>query len=171
MSDMPDNTGIGTARAVVEVALDPMAAFAVFTDEIDAWWQRDPINWNDAGRAVGIRFEPGIGGRWIEVHDRETGEGFEMGRITAWEPGACLVFTYRDAGHDIDGTEVEVRFVAIPHGTRVTVEHRGWERVDPDVLVKKLNTKRWGWAGILGWYSEHVFGLTVRPVIAAAYAE
>ncbi len=159
----------GTARASIEVALDPAEAFRVFTDDIDAWWQRHPINWNDAERAVGIRFESGVGGRWIEVHDRETGEGFEMGRVTAWDPGSRLVFTYRDAGHEIDGTEVEVRFEPIPHGTRVTLEHRGWDRVDPEILAKKLNTKRWGWANILNWYNDHVFGLTVRPLVAADF--
>jgi uncharacterized protein YndB with AHSA1/START domain len=149
--------GASTATATVEVALDPASAFRTFTEEIDAWWRRDPMNWNDPERAIGVRFEPGKGGRWIEVHDAATGEGFEMGRISVWEPGERLVFSYRDASHQIDGTEVEVRFRAIPGGTRVTVEHRGWERVSPDVLSGKLATKRWGWANILNWYSHYTF--------------
>ena len=73
--------------ASVEVALEPMNAFAVFTEEINRWWRPGSINWNDSDRAVGIHIEPGVGGRWIEVYDEAAGEGFECGRITVWEPG------------------------------------------------------------------------------------
>ncbi len=34
-----------------------------------------------------MRIEPRVGGRFIEVYDVETDEGFEVGRVTAWEPG------------------------------------------------------------------------------------
>jgi hypothetical protein len=34
-----------------------------------------------------VRIEPRVGGRFIEVYDVETDEGFEVGRVTAWEPG------------------------------------------------------------------------------------
>ena len=105
--------------AIVEVAVDPATAFAIFTEEIGQWWRPGPINWNDSKRAIGIRIEPGVGGRWLEVYDNATGEGFECGRIVAWEPGERLVFLYRDAGHNIDDTEVEIRFEAIDDGTRV----------------------------------------------------
>src|SRR2546427_410397 len=93
--------------ATVEVAVDPATAFAIFTEEIGRWWRPGPINWNDAERAVGIRIEPGVGGRWLEIYDEATGEGFECGRILIWEPGARLVFVYQDAGHQLDGTEVK----------------------------------------------------------------
>jgi hypothetical protein len=125
-------TPADVVTASVELAVDPATAFAVFTEEIGRWWRPGPINWNDSQRAIGIRIEPGVGGRWLEVYDEATGEGFECGRILVWEPGARLVLLYRDAGHDIDDTEVEVRFEAIEGGTRVTLEHRGWERLLPD---------------------------------------
>jgi hypothetical protein len=143
--------------ASVEVAVEPAIAFRIFTEEIGRWWQPGPINWNDSGRAVGIRFEPGVGGRWIEVYDEATGEGFECGRILVWEPGVRLVFLYQDAGHEIDDTEVEVRFEAIDGGTRVTLEHRGWEKVAPKLGARKREIKRWGWASILGWFKEWAF--------------
>ncbi len=66
---MTDMTAPGTATVTIEVVVDAKEAFRAFTDDIDAWWQRDPINWNDPERAVGIRFESGVGERWIEVHD------------------------------------------------------------------------------------------------------
>lgn len=152
--------------ATVEVAIDPTTAFAIFTDEIGKWWRPGPINWNDSRRAVGIRIEPGVGGRWIEVYDAATGEGFECGRITAWEPGVRFVFLYRDAGHSIDDTEVEIRFEAIDDGssTRVTLEHRGWDKVLANIAAEKRKVKRWGWASILGWYSEWTFWGSPRRV-------
>jgi len=148
----------------VEVVVDPATAFAIFTEEIGQWWRPGPINWNDSKRAVGVRIEPGVGGRWLEVYDEATGEGFECGRILVWEPGVLLVFLYRDAGHVIDDTEVEIRFEAIDGGTRVTLEHRGWDKVLSDVATKKREIKRWGWANILGWFQEWAFWGTPRRV-------
>src|SRR5438874_1504371 len=74
----------------VSVGVDPATAFTAFTEELDQWWVRGPINYFDAARAVGMRCEPGISGRLLEVYDETTGEGRELGRITAWEPGGRL---------------------------------------------------------------------------------
>jgi hypothetical protein len=52
----------------VEEAVDPATAFAVFTDESGRWWRPGPINWYDSARAIDIRFEPGVGGRWLEIY-------------------------------------------------------------------------------------------------------
>jgi hypothetical protein len=154
----------------IEVGVDPDAAFAIFTEEIGQWWRAGPINWNDNRHAVGIRIEPGVGGRWIEVTDAQTGEGFEAGRISVWEPGARLAFAYRDAGHRIDGTQVEVRFEPVPGGTRVTLEHSGWDLVSPDVAATARQAKRYGWANILLWYSEWAFWGSPRRVAQSALA-
>jgi hypothetical protein len=156
-----------TADAVtasVEVGIDPVTAFEIFTDEIDRWWRPGPINWYDSYRAVGIRFEPGVGGRWLEVYDDEAGDALEIGRITVWEPGKRLVLLYRDGGHALDGTEVEVRFEPVEGGTRVTLEHRGWERISPDVAIRSRFNKRSGWTSILSWYQEWAFWGSPRRV-------
>ncbi|MBA3383186.1 MAG: SRPBCC domain-containing protein [Actinobacteria bacterium] len=107
----------------VEVAVDPATAFAVFTDEIDAWYERGPHSWNDPDRAVAIRFE---GGRLLEVYEDGA---YEMGRVVAWEPGRRLAFVYQNVHLPLEGTEVEVRFEAVAGGTRITLEHRGLERL------------------------------------------
>jgi hypothetical protein len=113
----------------VEVAVDPATAFAVFTDEIDVWFERGQHSWNDPERAVAIRFEDG---RLLEVYE----DGFyEMGRVIAWEPGRRLAFVYRNVHLPLEGTEVEVRFEAVPDGTRVTLEHRGLERLRAEELA------------------------------------
>jgi uncharacterized glyoxalase superfamily protein PhnB len=105
-----------SASAAVKVAVDPISAFTAFTDEIDSWWVRGPINFFDAGRAVAMRIEPGVGGRVLEIYDEALGDALELGRITVWEPGVQL--TYRSL---VDDTEVEVRFDAVEGGTRVRV--------------------------------------------------
>ncbi len=154
----------------IEVGVDPHTAFTIFTEEIGQWWRPGPINWNDNRRAVGVRIEPGVGGRWIEVDDAQTGEGFEAGRITTWEPGVRFAFTYRDAGHEIDGTTVEIRFEPVAGGTRVTLEHRGWDQLAADLAAKARQAKRYGWANILLWYSDWAFWGSPRRVAASAPA-
>jgi uncharacterized glyoxalase superfamily protein PhnB len=105
-----------SVSATVEVAVDPISAFTAFTDEIDSWWVRGPINFFDSGRAVAMRIEPGVGGRILEVYDDAKGDALELGRITVWEPGVQL--SYRSL---VDDTEVDVRFDAVEDGTRVQV--------------------------------------------------
>ena len=105
-----------SASAAVTVAVEPLSAFTAFTDEIDSWWVRGPINFFDSGRAVAMRIEPGVGGRVLEVYDDASGDALELGRITVWEPGVQLA--YRSL---VDDTEVDVRFEAVDDGTRVRV--------------------------------------------------
>jgi uncharacterized glyoxalase superfamily protein PhnB len=105
-----------SASATVEVAVEPLTAFTAFTDEIDCWWVRGPINFFDSGRAVEMRIEPGVGGRLLEVYDDARGDVLELGRITVWEPGVQL--GYRSL---VDDTEVDVRFDPVEGGTRVRV--------------------------------------------------
>ena len=125
----------GVVTRTVEVPVDPADAFDIFTRDIDAWYGRGPYSWNDPARAVGIRFEPGVGGRWLEVWDEATGDGYEMGRILEWEPGVRLVMTFRNVFLPPDPlTQIEVRFDPIETGTRVTLEHRGLEQLPPETL-------------------------------------
>lgn len=128
-----------TVSSEVEVAVDPATAFRAFTEEMDLWWVRGPINfWSDGGRVVEVRCEPGVGGRIIEVlDDRAAREVLERARITVWEPGARLAWA-----SSLDDVQTEVRFMPAGSGTRVTVEHvipaggrdtggTAWSRVVP----------------------------------------
>lgn len=103
--------------STVEVAADPLTAFAAFTDELDLWWVRGPINAYDSGRLVEMRCEPGVGGRILEVYDQETGEGLELARITAWEPGRRLTWE-----SSLDDVTIDVRFESTADGTLVRLE-------------------------------------------------
>ncbi len=99
----------------VEVAAGPRTAFRAFTEEMDLWWVRGPINFYDAARAVAKVLEPGIGGRILEVY--ESGDPLEVARITAWEPGALVAWD-----SSLDDVRTEVRFTpAAGGGTLVVV--------------------------------------------------
>lgn len=141
-----------TVKVAVEVSVGPEAAFEIFTAEIGRWWRPGPINWYDAYRAVSTHFEPGVGGRWLEVYDEASGQAKEIARITVWEPGSRLSFVYCDG--DIDGTEVDVRFEGVAEHTLVTLEHRGWENLAPEVARRKVPLKQSGWTNILSWYVD-----------------
>lgn len=131
----------------IEVAVPPEVAFDVFTREIDAWYQVDHDALPDITRTAAIRFEPQLGGRLLDVHDLESGEGRELARITAWEPGRLLAFV------DNEATEVEVSFEPSSEGTRVTLTHRGLDRLGPQRAAK---LQRSGWAALARRYREHL---------------
>ena len=118
----------------VEVAVDPDTAFAAFTEELDLWWVRGPINHHDGGRTLAMRCEPGVGGRLLEVYDADA---LELGRITAWEPGKRLAWR-----SSLDDVSIEVSFAPAGAGCLVRVQadipadgqDRGgtsWVRVTP----------------------------------------
>ncbi len=132
-----------TVVSEVEVAVDPGTAFRVFTDEVDLWWVRGPINFSgDGGRVFAVRIEPGVGGRLLQVYDAAEGEEYVQGRITAWEPGVRVAWSSA-----VDDVSTEVRFAATDVGTRVTIEARipaggvdrggsSWTRVVPNWLPR-----------------------------------
>jgi uncharacterized protein YndB with AHSA1/START domain len=143
------------ARAEVVVDASPEDAFAIFTDEIGVWWRRDTPYWNDRERGLTIRIEPRVGGRFLEVWDLESGAGFEVGRVTAWEPGMRLAFTWTQLGWPEDvSTDINVTFEPIEDGTLVRVEQTGFEQV-PDA-ERYLAGYDAGWKEVLGWFAERV---------------
>jgi uncharacterized glyoxalase superfamily protein PhnB len=101
----------------VEVRVDPLTAFTAFTEELDLWWVRGPINSYGAGKLVAMHCEPGIGGRLLEVYDRDSGEGLELARITAWEPGEHVAWQ-----SSLDDVRIDARFEPSENGTLVRLE-------------------------------------------------
>lgn len=130
------------ARVSILVAVEPAAAFEIFTTEIDQWWRRGP-KYRIAGSRRGVMIlEPQLGGRLFESYDSAAGpKVVETGRVTAWEPPARVVFEWRTSNFaPNEKTEVEVTFAASPSGTQVTVTHRGWSQLRPDHPVRHGQT-------------------------------
>ena len=119
-----------TSRALValRVKASRERAFAAFVEEIGVWW-RPNLLFQTTPRAPGrLTFLLLQGAPLTET--LANGKVFEIGRILAWEPPDRLVFSWRQASFPPDlATEVEVRFEAVGEETRVSVEHRGFERV------------------------------------------
>ncbi len=101
----------GGMRLSIDVPLEPSAAFDTLVEELAAALGRQ-----------GIRFEAGPNGR-------VTQGAAEVGRVTAWEPGARILLEWRPAAWDPeDVTGIELRFDPADGGARLTMEHRGWGR-------------------------------------------
>jgi uncharacterized glyoxalase superfamily protein PhnB len=111
---MTEMTEPRTRSSMVEVAADPLTAFTAFTDELDLWWVRGPVNAYDAGRLVEMRCEPGVGGRIMEMYD---GDALELARITVWEPGERLGWK-----SSLDDVSIDVLFEQTTTGTIVRLE-------------------------------------------------
>jgi uncharacterized glyoxalase superfamily protein PhnB len=130
-----------------DVAVDPARAFAAFTEEVGAWYRIDRFTVVDHRRTMTLRFEPFVGGRFVDVYDETTGEGREMGRIQVWDPPRRLQF--------VDGRdcEVEITFTPVAGGTRVRIEQRGLDRLPPDVAT---HVREHGWHTVTGWFADHL---------------
>lgn len=122
-----------TSRILVSlrVAATSERTFDVFVREIHAWWQPNGL-FRFTSRSPGVlAFELKAGGRLTETS--ADGTVFEIGRITVWEPGVRLAFSWRQASFEPDRvTHVDVRFEPVGSETRVTVEHSGWDAVPQD---------------------------------------
>jgi uncharacterized glyoxalase superfamily protein PhnB len=105
-----------SAESAIEVEVDPGTAFRIFTEEIDLWWVRGPINHYDASRLAELRLEPGLGGRLLEIYDEPAGELLETARITEWQPGVRLVLR-----QSLQDTETVITFEPTEQGTLVSV--------------------------------------------------
>jgi len=111
------------------VRSDAEHTFDVFIRTIAAWW---PVRQVSAGgdRVRAVTVEPHEGGRVYETWDDGTTK--EWGEILAWQPPHRFTMTWRSTPIP---TEIELGFTQIgPALTRVTVEHRGWEKLTEQQL-------------------------------------
>lgn len=117
----------------VRVKATPMRAFEVFTGDISLWWKPNP-EFAFTPRSPGVMaFE----GQARLVETLPSGKVFEVGRVTAWEPGVRLAFGWRQATFTPEqATDVEVTFEAVGEETRVTVVHTGWDSVPREHVAK-----------------------------------
>jgi uncharacterized protein YndB with AHSA1/START domain len=126
-------------------------AFRVFTDEFGSWWPTQSYS-------IGIEevqsasIEPRVGGRVYERwHD---GSEFAWGEVLAFEPPHRLVLAWhpsRDPDHPV--TEIEVTFEPAGNGTRVVLEHRGWEAYG-DRSAEVREQYETGWPVVLAGYAD-----------------
>lgn len=113
-------------RRELVVPADPERAFAIFTAEISRWW---PMATHSVGgvETVSVTIDGRVGGDIAEA-TRDGGRSV-WGTVRLWEPPHRFVTTWHPGRPADDATELEVRFEPAPTGSRLVLEHRGWERV------------------------------------------
>ncbi len=153
-----------TSKVLValRVPADPLHTFDVFTRDIGLWWQPDSLFRITPQGDGQLAFEPGVGGRlYATLPD---GSDYEIGRISAWQPGERLVFTWRQSSFTAEQyTEVEVTFEAVEDETRVSIEHRAWDTIPPRHVARHgfpepttlRHVANW-WRGSLSSLAGHV---------------
>ena len=134
-------------RKSVMVACPPERAFEVFTREYARWW---PFATHSVGEleTETVAFEPGVGGR---IYERtRAGTEYDWGTVLSWEPPARVVFTWHPGMEPDTAQEVEVTFSAEGRGTRVVLEHRGWEKLPAEQAAEMMKGYNAGWETVFG---------------------
>lgn len=134
-----------TIRKSIRVERSPEISFRVFCERIREWWPKGP-SFN--GKVMtDMVIEGRIGGRFFERYT--DGSEYDIGRITTYEPPTMVGFTWRAPSWE-QTTQVQIRFTAEGSGTRVELEHSGWEQAD-NVREARKNYDN-GWDFVLGHY-------------------
>lgn len=155
---MIDEATTAAVQRSVTVNASPERAFEVFTAGFSSWW---PMASHHIGEqlAVEVVIEPFAGGRWYE-RDPD-GNECEWGFVTEWEPPHRVLLAWHltpEFDFDPDpakATEVEVIFTSEGDGTRVELEHRGFERLlaDGGVMREKVSAAG-GWSELLDLFAK-----------------
>ena len=138
-----------TIRKSIHVKRPVERTFRLFTEGIGRWWPLKEGFSFGRERAGEIFLEPREGGRFFERFT--DGEEFQVGVVTACTPPSRIVFTWSPPEWGA-GTEVEVRFSPEKDGTRVDLEHRGWERAGARAQEQRNNYDG-GWQRIFACFA------------------
>ena len=142
----------------VTVPLDPQRAFELFTERMETWWpvathSRAATEFEDEHLAPsGVEFQGRVGGRVLE--HLSDGRVLPWAEVLAWEPPHRFVMAWKPHSRPQPPTEVEVRFAVEGDGTRVELEHRGWERLTEPIAADVYANYAGGWVKTLGSFAD-----------------
>lgn len=149
---MSETVAVAPVTKSVHVACDIERAFSVFTTEIGTWWPLD-THAIHAGAVREVVWEEREGGEVYEIS--HGAEKAHWATVLAWEPPARAVIAWHVNPDAPAATEVEVRFAPEGDGTRVELEHRGWERLGEQAPSVR-GAYDGGWDVVLGKYVAHL---------------
>ena len=148
----PATSAVAPIRLTHRLPVPAADAFATFTERMAAWWPADATWSGDSLESIGI--EPRVGGFCFERGPH--GLRLDWGRVTGWEPPNRLVFSWQIGAdrtpepNPAHASEVEVRFVDDGAGSRITLEHRGFDRHAGDAAgYRDAMASAGGWPRIL----------------------
>ena len=137
---------IDPVRKALLVPIAPEKAFSLYTTGVASWW---PLDSHSVGenRAETVILEGRAGGRFYE-RDKD-GTAAEWGVVRVWDPPHRLVYSWHPGRPEDTGQEVELRFAADGSGTRIDLEHRGWEALGDKAEAVRANYDK-GWDFVFG---------------------
>lgn len=140
---------IEAVRKSVTVDCTVEEAFRIFTADVQSWWPTDTHSLHGE-KVRTVVFEEHEGGEVYEI--ASSGEKGHWATVVSFEPPSRLVLAWEVNPRAL-GTEVEVRFRPESGGTRVELEHRGWDRLAEDAEAKRGDYDS-GWDLVLDKYVE-----------------
>jgi len=144
-------TGTSPITKSILVDCTPEHAFDVFTRRIAEWW---PLHAHSIHQehAETVVVEPRQGGEVYELSD--TGERAHWATVTAWEPPHRVTLSWHVNPESPAPTEIEVTFAAQDGKTLVTLEHRNWELLGPELGTAGRSSYATGWDPVLARFAE-----------------
>lgn len=138
----------------IVLPLDQAQAFDLFTARMGEWWPLAGYSVDgEASRGV-VLSEAGA------IETLGDGSTSIWGEVLEWRPPSHVCFSWhpgRDPGPS--QTQVSVSFDTVPSGTRVRLEHSGWERRDASIR-ENYDT---GWVEVLGCLISSSRAATATP--------
>lgn len=128
-------------RAAI-VRRTPAEAFEIFTAEIGAWWPLPSHGlFGDEAGALSFRDE-------MLIEQATDGREVVWGEVRAWEPPHRLVISWHPGRQVSDASQVAVTFEEVADGTRVVIEHAGWEAFGDEAMMRRrsyVGPNAWGY--------------------------
>jgi len=149
---MSDALVIEAVRKTVTVDCLVEEAFRVFTTDAISWWPVD-MHSIDGSNVRDIVFEEREGGEVYELS--ASGKKGHWATVVEWDPPSRLALAWNILEREPIATELEVPFPPEEEGTRVELEHRGWEAVTEDAPAKRESYDT-GWDHVLGVYKKRI---------------
>ena len=147
------SASIEPIRKTRTVALEVERAFELFTTDIGTWWPLRSHSIAEAN-ACGVRFEGRVGGRVVEL--TQDGDEHEWADVIAWDPPHRFVLAWHPNPEPTAASVLEVRFESVDGGTRLNLEHRGWEEFGDDAGRELRAGYDPGWDAVLTPFEELV---------------
>jgi uncharacterized protein YndB with AHSA1/START domain len=138
----------------IVVARSVADAFRLYTVELGKWWPSNTHSLGE-GKVATVIMETRVGGRIFERwHD---GTERDWGTVLDCEAPHRVVHTWHVSTDPEHASEVELRFVALSSSrTRVTLEHRHWERMMGPAAQAARDGYNQGWEGVfVGRFGQH----------------
>jgi uncharacterized protein YndB with AHSA1/START domain len=146
---MSTTESLAAIRKAITVEASVETAFDTFTRGMATWWPSGSHRVFEDGSTV--VFEGRAGGRLYE--QAPDGAEADWADVIDWDPPHRVLLRWR-VNPKRGPTEVEVRFTPENGGTRVELEHRGWDDAEGRANYQT------GWDPVLDSFAEAIHSVS-----------